>query len=515
MNRRLAFHGTLLAITTLFAAACEQAPTAPVDLSPDFSMAAQQQPRSGEGVDQHALGQQIPAFGGFYLEHGAPVVLLTDPSQRGAASQALSSFLQHRGFAPAGLRIRQARFTYRQLEGFFSRARAAVFDGPGGVFADLDEANNRVTLGVENGTAAGRVRAAVARLGLPEGAVEVVETEPILPVQSLQDPFNPVPAGVQIHFTNYLCSIGVIAKSGEQLGFVTASHCTATQGGVEGTQYYQPLSSLEGTVIAIETIDPVYVSWKEDRNCYRGTKCRYSDASFAAATGARPFALGQIAQTTALGSLTWNGSYWTVTGAADGNGNVGDSRAKVGRTTGYTTGTVTGSCVDTGVSGSNIVLLCQDWVEGDGVIVGGGDSGSDVFRVSSGSEVIWWGGLWGGSSDGSTFIYSPATNIQRELGTLAVTGGGGGEEPTLTASFTHSCKFGDCSFDASGSTGAIDRYDWAFSEGGSATGMTTTHSYTDAGIYSVTLTVTDTGGATDAETSTIQCTPRGSKLQCK
>ncbi len=230
MNRHFAFIGILLTGIMVLATACEQEPTGPMDETPAFSLVSQQQPAGGEGVDQHALGQQIPAFGGFFLDHGTPVALLTDPSQRGAVAQALSRFMERHGLAPAGLQVRQARFTYRQLEGFFDRARSTVFDGPGGVFADLDEANNRVTLGVEDGAAIGRVRAAVAQLGLPGGAVEVVETQPILPLQTLQDAFNPVPGGVQIHFGNYLCSIGVIAEIGGQLGFITASHCTNSQG---------------------------------------------------------------------------------------------------------------------------------------------------------------------------------------------------------------------------------------------------------------------------------------------
>jgi len=485
-----------------------------------MSLSAGQQPGGG-GIDQHALGQQIPAFGGFFLDHGVPTTFLTDPSQRGAVARAASAFLSSRGLGPADLQVRQARFTYRQLERFFEQARSSVFAGPGGVFADLDEANNRVTLGVENGAAAGRVRAAVAQLGLPEGAITVEVTPPILPLTTLQQSFNPVVGGVQIHFSNYLCSIGVIAESGGTLGFVTASHCTAKQGGAEGTLYYQPLSSAQPTAIAIETIDPVYFSFRQNHDCYRSAKCRYSDASFAASTDARPFALGQIARTSGTpGDLTWTNNYWTITTTAAGNGTVGDARSKVGRTTGYTTGTVAASCVDTGVSGSNIVLLCQDWVAGNGTIVGSGDSGSQVFGNVSGSDVTWWGGLWGGSSDGSTFVYSPASAIMGELGALTVTGGGGGPGPgpeTLSASFTYSCRSSSCAFDASGSTGTTSAtsYDWTFGDTGTGSGVTATHDYTGGGTYTVGLTVSNTPTDQATATATITCNQRGNKLQCK
>jgi hypothetical protein len=42
---------------------------------------------------------------------------------------------------------------------------------------------------------------------------------------------------------------------------------------------------------------------------------------------------------------------------------------------------VTNTCVNTGVSGSSIVLLCQTFMSAG---VGAGDSGSDVFQILSG-----------------------------------------------------------------------------------------------------------------------------------
>ena len=60
---------------------------------------------------------------------------------------------------------------------------------------------------------------------------------------------------------------------------------------------------------------------------------------------------------------------------------------------------VSNTCVNTGVSGTSIVLLCQTWVESidGGAIVAGGDSGSPMF-ISSGTNATLVGGLWGGSS---------------------------------------------------------------------------------------------------------------------
>ena len=82
----------------------------------------------------------------------------------------------------------------------------------------------------------------------------------------------------------------------------------------------------------------------------------------------------------------------------------------------WTFGTITNSCVAVNVSGSTITQLCQNIVNAG---VGGGDSGSPVFNWSgTGSNVTLAGILWGGSSDGTTFVFSPMSGIERELGAL-------------------------------------------------------------------------------------------------
>jgi len=84
---------------------------------------------------------------------------------------------------------------------------------------------------------------------------------------------------------------------------------------------------------------------------------------------------------------------------------------------------VTNSCADVRPIGSRVIRLCQDIVSASQQIVGGGDSGSPVFAITDDQntpdiEVILYGILWGGSSDGTTFVYSPITNVEKDLGPL-------------------------------------------------------------------------------------------------
>jgi hypothetical protein len=309
-----------------------------------------------------------------------------------------------------------------RLEAIFQRTKTEVMAIPGTVFADNDEVAGRVVYGVEHAGAELAVRNQMARLGVDDADYAVEITQPIVFAATLRDRIRPVVAGLQINFSRWVCSIGFNADKGTQLSFVTASHCTDSQGGTEGTDYYQPSSSTANSLIATEVDDPQYQ--KGGPNCPRGKKCRYSDASRALYAAGVTRNRGEIAKTTGANnnSLTISASDgpFEVT-SQDNTGadnDVGVVANKVGRTTGWTQGPISRTCVDTGVSGSTVYLFCQTFVSAG---VAGGDSGSGVFRITSGNNVELLGILWGGSSDNKTFVFSPLNQVQQELGSLTAT----------------------------------------------------------------------------------------------
>ena len=306
-----------------------------------------------------------------------------------------------------------------RIEALFQRVSPEVMAIPGTVFSDNDERIGKLVIGIDNPRAEGAVRSALARAGVSRDEYVVETTQPIVNMATLREKRRPVIGGLQIHFTRYLCTIGFNADANGERSFVTNSHCTGTQGGVEGTLYYQPSKTVDPTVIATEVADPAYV---KGGSCPKGKKCRYSDASRAVYSANVASTQGEIAATSGPnnGSLTITGVV-TLTGQANG-ASAGTTVNKIGRTTGWTQGQVTRTCVNTSVSGSTVYLYCQSFVSNPGgaTVVGSGDSGSSVWTGTPGSATLV-GLLWGGSSDNKTFVFSPLSQVIQELGALTAT----------------------------------------------------------------------------------------------
>lgn len=388
--------------------------------------------------DPVAVGQVVPGFGGYFLAgDGSPTVYLTDPTQRAAAEQALAGFLTSRGFTAADLSVRQGQYSYLQLDAWYRQARPGAFAVSGIVLGDVDEAHNRIRFGAVDATAVAGVRNVLAGLGIPAAAAVVEQRAPIQALSTLNDRATVMQGGYQLNFlhaagvrtVSFLCTLGFNAVINGTRSFITNSHCSQVEGGSETpTEYYQPLMDPDGdrlvnpeNLIAVEAHDP---HWSSSLDCFGSPalQCRWSDAARAAYVDGISSQLGRISRTvrqsTSLTDVVLDvDGYFTIK-AEQARGVVGEIAHKVGRTTGWTSGRTTETCVDVLALGTTHIRLCQEVVAG---VVDSGDSGSPAFRRNgNGPNVTLLGVLWGGSVDEANpeFVYSPMFGIERELGEL-------------------------------------------------------------------------------------------------
>ena len=112
---------------------------------------------------------------------------------------------------------------------------------------------------------------------------------------------------------------------------------------------------------------------------------------------------------------------------------------------------------------------------------------------------------WSGTltlAEGPNTIFARATDTSGNTATVSIAVTVDTVKPTANAGGAQTVGVGETvSFDASASSDdvAIVSYEWAFGDGTTGTGETTTHIYTDPGTYTVTLTVSDAAGNTDTD----------------
>jgi hypothetical protein len=360
-----------------------------------------------------AAMKDVPEFGGAYVgADGALHVWLTKPTTVGA-ERARSAFAR-----ATTVVVHRADYTFTQLKAWHDRL-AGLLGKSGVTLTDVDDRNNRLTVGIEDPAATGgRVKASLARLGIPLAAVDIVTATPVTP--TLRDRTRPLRGGVLTQYaaTNATgqCTLGLPAIRGGVFGFVTNSHCSAVRSQVDNGLYWQASREAgNNDLVGAEMVDPPF---KTGGTCPAGQRCRLSDTNFVRTDV--EVAVGRIARP-ALGSTNWNGTdTFRVTAAFDTA--VGNTVQKVGQTTGRTQGTVVRTCASRTVRDTNITLLCQDLAD---YTAADGDSGAPVFEVTnspSTNDVRVVGVHWGGSVIDNRFIstFSGYRFIIPEIGFINV-----------------------------------------------------------------------------------------------
>jgi hypothetical protein len=346
-----------------------------------------------------------------FERNGVLNVYLTNrgPAARAAAKRAL----RHGNF-----RVLKARYGFAQLDAWKKRLTAGILGRAGVILTDVDDARNRLTVGVLDKRARLLIEARIAALGIPREAVRIEEMPPAMLRSSLNDFHRPLVGGLQLGFTSQFgpsfCTLGFNAVRNGVKGYVTNSHCTTVQGGVEGTVHSQPDQLNPANRVGVETVDPVYFRGGLCKITTR--RCRFSDSAFVKRDTGVAASQGFIAKSDPSPSTAWNGTdLYRITSKSDPI--VGQFVEKVGRTTGRSGGPVTRTCFDVLVNTTNIALLCQ---AESTLLAAGGDSGSPVF-TPSGTNAKLRGILWGGNT-GINAFFSPISSIQRstELGKISV-----------------------------------------------------------------------------------------------
>ena len=242
------------------------------------------------------IADEVPGFGGVFLNDEDRVVLVMSPQTAGKSAETFkataASALERLGTIdfgeadPMDADIQEGTYDFRQLKTWREQV-TDLLAIDGAIFLDIDEVNNCVVIGVDkNVPAAGEeVKGKLAEMDIPEDAVVVEESESIVPAITLQDRVRPVQGGLQIIANTVpstaFCTLNmaVIEAGHTQPYFVTCSHCSDQQGITDRGAFHQNTRLSNGSNrIGEEDRDPVYKSGFANPACPTGERCRYSDA---------------------------------------------------------------------------------------------------------------------------------------------------------------------------------------------------------------------------------------------
>ena len=386
------------------------------------------------------IGMRVPEFGGMYVDPEKDTLYVyavnAGPDFVPRLDKAITDVLGPDRPRERRIEVLPAQYSFMQLKEWHDRISMQVLAIPGAVLTEIDHSTNRLKVGVETLAIEPQIGATLAELDVPRETVNIevmphIEQQTLSPDtgadtdQEWSDPAGCPPnctlrsdlhsdqptgfallGGIQIQAMGQgACTLSFAVSGTPVGGFVTASHCTGHQGGVQKTKFFQPTDA--DTQVAVEKTDPCY--WPTPPGCTPvraplwcppGMSCRLSNAVFAKRGRTITLFTGALAQPATLSPNTCTPPVENVPPACphpagrcdvcwftgdlfnvrEENGNrlvmVGDVVNKVGRTSGWTRGTVTGVCVNVNAA-PGITDICQTTAN---YAAFGGDSGSPVFR---------------------------------------------------------------------------------------------------------------------------------------
>jgi hypothetical protein len=126
--------------------------------------------------------RQVPGFGGMFIDRqGRLAVYLLDTSQLIAARAAIEAVFGAESIPAAGVRALLGQYAVSQLKAW-SEMAAALLELPGVTAVDLDEAKNRIAIGVDHESRTRGVERTLSAIAIPRHAVMIQVIEKIHPV---------------------------------------------------------------------------------------------------------------------------------------------------------------------------------------------------------------------------------------------------------------------------------------------------------------------------------------------
>jgi hypothetical protein len=389
-------------------------------------------------------------------------VLLVDASNAERARAFFARQLTGMRVTPSAIRIESATFDIRDLKVWRDLIGADAFAVPGVHMLDLDEARNRVTIGVVDADSRARLLAVAAQWPVPASALNVIVIPRAAVTSKLGGYYRPLVGGLYHEFNNAGvfaggCSLALIVADDGRLRpatsrfALTASHCTRSLMAYDGWSAYQNCSGsgCAANVIGTEAIDPAPYPASSPYCQNTGYQCQWFDAALirlndSSGTNAPP--LGYIARTGSSGltigdttiGVSPNDRFRVIAPGTIDMWNyiaiVGNPLSKMGFKSGWTSGNITRTCFSVAPAytpnlNPAVQLLCQTEAAG---YSDHGDSGAPVFRLlgetdANGRQKVAWAGVVccnngqngvdaGGNTLPSPTIFSEFDFIQDGLG---------------------------------------------------------------------------------------------------
>ena len=351
-------------------------------------------------------------FGGFYVDSTNPSVvqawLTGDEPTDHAAAAVLNEVNRLWGRDFTSTTAHQADYTMAQLKRWFD----AVVSDPGDSIeaVDLDESANRLALYGSDWEAAtvAAIKDHASGLGVPAEAISVKQvdsrlepptpdpipgarrssdaTEPAVPIgeQRLTRALNPFVGGAEIKGGGVACTatmtVALENEDGDnESGFLTADHCggvlTTWQAYGTGSTGDRKLGVTTRTATGLDrNIDIAYVKWDGPDGVNLGV-------GFIARPVEKNTARKGVTKTQL--SLDPDHPYFEVAGIR--RPVSGEVVHKVGRSSGWTSGEIRGTCVAQVSIGDPAQSVCSaDWFS---MHIMTGDSGSPVFAIEADGRV--------------------------------------------------------------------------------------------------------------------------------